>query len=49
MTDYSVWLMETGRNPAFPRSQIFYGEHNTGSMPITNTTARICGVMNVHE
>jgi glyoxylase-like metal-dependent hydrolase (beta-lactamase superfamily II) len=37
MSEYSVWLMETGRNPSFPRSQIFYGEHNTGTMPITNS------------
>jgi glyoxylase-like metal-dependent hydrolase (beta-lactamase superfamily II) len=37
MSTYSVWLVETGRNPAFPRSQIFYGQHNTGTMAIPNS------------
>lgn len=37
MSSYALWLVETGRNPAFPRSQIFYGQHNTGTMPIPNS------------
>jgi N-acyl homoserine lactone hydrolase len=33
MAEYSIWLVQTGEMPQLPRSQIFYGQHNTGIVP----------------
>lgn len=33
MSDYSIWLLQTGEMPNHPRSGILYGQHNTGSLP----------------
>jgi glyoxylase-like metal-dependent hydrolase (beta-lactamase superfamily II) len=30
---YSIWLLQTGEMPEFPRSGIFYGHHNEGILP----------------
>ena len=31
MGSYSIWLLQTGEMPEFPRSAIFYGHHNGGT------------------
>ena len=33
MADYSIWLLQTGVMPEFPRSGLLYGQHNTGTVP----------------
>ena len=33
MGSYSIWLLQTGEMPEFPRSAIFYGQHNGGVLP----------------
>lgn len=32
-SDYSIWLLQTGEMTEFPRSAIFYGQHNGGLLP----------------
>lgn len=31
---YSIWILQCGRAPKFPRSGIYYGAHNTGTLDV---------------